>query len=84
MIEDAIVREIHDFRKAHAARFNYKLSAIVADLKKGTPVRSPNRLYSHNTMCNKDRNLTCRKSGQINSTPSEHPLGAEAIKDTRE
>jgi DUF438 domain-containing protein len=34
MNEDTIVREIRKIREAHAARFNYELSAIFADLKK--------------------------------------------------
>ena len=32
MIDDPIVEEIRAHRQAHAARFNYDLAAIVADL----------------------------------------------------
>jgi hypothetical protein len=33
MIEEAIVREIREIREAHAAKFNFGLAAIYADLK---------------------------------------------------
>jgi hypothetical protein len=32
MIDDPIVEEVRAHRQAHAARFNYDLAAIVADL----------------------------------------------------
>ena len=32
MIDDPIVEEVRSHRQAHAARFNYDLSAIFADL----------------------------------------------------
>ena len=35
MIEDPVVEEIRKIRDEHAARFNYDLDAIIADLKKG-------------------------------------------------
>lgn len=34
MKKDAIVEEIRDIRKAHAANFNYDLKAICVDMKK--------------------------------------------------
>ena len=34
MQKDPIVEEIRDIREAHAAKFNYDLKAICADLKK--------------------------------------------------
>ena len=34
MEKDPIVEEIRKFREAHAAKFNYDLEAICADLKK--------------------------------------------------
>ncbi len=34
MFKDPIVEEIRAIRQRHAARFNYDLDAIVADLKK--------------------------------------------------
>jgi hypothetical protein len=34
MIDDPIVEEVRKHRQAHAARFNYDLSAIFADLIK--------------------------------------------------
>ena len=32
-MKDLIVEEIHKIRQAHAAKFNYNLTAICADLK---------------------------------------------------
>lgn len=34
MLEDAVIKELHDGREAHAKSFNYDVTAIVADLKR--------------------------------------------------
>jgi hypothetical protein len=33
MIEDPIVEEIHEIRRAHAAKFNFDVAAICADYR---------------------------------------------------
>lgn len=33
MLEDAVIKELHESREAHARSFNYDVKAIVADLK---------------------------------------------------
>jgi hypothetical protein len=41
MSEDPIVQEVRRIRQEHAARFNYDLDAIVADLKRSEEARDP-------------------------------------------
>ena len=36
MMDDPIVQEVREARQAYAARFNYDLAAMVADLQHGT------------------------------------------------
>jgi len=33
MLKDAVIKELHESREAHARSFNYDVKAIVADLK---------------------------------------------------
>lgn len=42
MSEDPIVEEVRRVREEHAARFNYDLQAIFADLKRSEEARDPN------------------------------------------
>lgn len=42
MIPDPIVQEVRAARAAHAARFNYDLAAIFADLKRSEQQRASN------------------------------------------
>ncbi|HEX3126832.1 MAG TPA: hypothetical protein VH394_05840 [Thermoanaerobaculia bacterium] len=39
MIEDPVVQEVRRLRQEHAARFDYDLAAIFADLKKSEEAR---------------------------------------------
>lgn len=62
MIDDPIVEEVRAHRQAHAARFDYDLSAIFADLierekNSSRPVinRPPRRIPQTTVGCTEDR-----------------------------
>jgi len=62
MIDDPIVEEVRKHRQAHAARFNYDLAAIFADLierekNSSRPVvnRPPRRIPERAVGCSEER-----------------------------
>ena len=70
---DPIVEEVRKVRQAHAAKFNYDLAAICADLKKKEKrLRSPGRISSTQAAAETYRKLTIGLRKTRRTAPLTH------------